>query len=1039
MSIYGSDLCPSLQLVGGFRKRKRRGGAESEGTNDGILGLATTPTDDPAVKKIQTKLLENLQKLKGMKANFKDFFTGLEEGIHADSKLVGGAGPIYSDNVPSNWTPGRIKGKNQYFITPDGIAVLVKPRPPPPKSDLDNFLMALDFIASQIPGVNVLVAIGKMIDKAVKGEAVTWQDGLGLALDVVGTLAVFAPGATAAISSAKNVATGILKTAASVVGQTVTKGITAITKGLKVITSATTAAIKQGAQILFKGLAKVRGISTSATAKLNNPNIWSKAFNTFREGLAKAGKFGLSISQKTGKVIGKAVIKKVVPLTKELKTPLTNKLLKVLQKHGFTDATLKGRFTKSVLKSFEKSLGKKLTENIESEFYNSLVPANEKIEEPIEVSSAAKNFEPFEFVDDDGEMGFFTGKQFNERANYYILLQLNALEEGDEYDLDEIIQNAYDLTMEEANTLEPAIDVGEVEATVKSLADASSQVVNTPHFSTPYDSPYSYYATDSQLARLLTNERFVTGSAPSYGWFEPYEQDSIVNKIKNDPNVERVFRDYFNALKSQYGNGIPITQFTKIGRITRDEFYALLKKVYSDYVDEKNIEYKGTVGTGSTNDYTGFDGFDQNSRKMVFQLPSITKVLSHAIEIAETGVSHQAYSDDSELRQIHRTTETARAELLKQYNKLQFFGLDDVNRFIGLDSKQIQLELEFRPVLNRQEAGDRFNEVSPLAIPNVYSFDRTLLSLNRSITNSSSMRPDEVFNGRSVDSILTLFENNLPSTQIGLFTPKEFMDQWFQYFVYLIGGGRIPVGNETKSIQSEDGGAVIKALDWGLNGVLLESATGVPPIYYSSMEDYTKWSETFIQVIPHEAKNREEDFKRQQEELARLEKEIALENEKLREAEANHIPPEEVIEQEVKVLTNEEPAPVQPPVESVPAPVEPAVEPVEPAVEPVPVKPAVETKLDEIDKELESLQVEPNRVETNRYDGLVVLPKVKTRITVEKPVIPKPIKRVNKDLTNEYKITSLLLRKAEQLNQKGDVKKLKKQLRAILENNSHHS
>lgn len=479
----------------------------ADGSNLQALLSSPSATKEEADEK--QRIIEGLQVLVKKKPDFTDFMYGFSNGVEEAKdelqlqggsynpkklikkvrksfELIGGANEIFIENVPSNWSPGRVVGNRQYFTTPDNKTVLLRPKPLPPPShpsSLDGFVQVMDLVLGLVPGVNVLWSISKMVDKAVRGEPVTLMDGLDLVMSVVGSIPL--------------------------VG-TAAKGLTGLSKGVKVLT--TTSKVTTTSRMLA-GLAKV-----ASTAG----NVYKKA--------EKAVKVVLN-----GKRV-KGVINLYTKWAKaQPHAQVSAKLIKALKINTNTipGVMLAGTIENTSLR-IQTEISKRMNNSAALDF-----PEIPKITEPVELTPQEKEMmDAFEVYKEREELGYVNNEFFNARIAYYFFLLLQSVIDEPMIDIDLIMAEAYEYAKLEAETGTEAFGLTQDDQiNPNQLASALVQV--KPVRPKDLYAPLKVFNKDEYFKLI---KPYATLDGGEY-LFNEEQQDPLANFIKNNKSINKLIDD----------------------------------------------------------------------------------------------------------------------------------------------------------------------------------------------------------------------------------------------------------------------------------------------------------------------------------------------------------------------------------------------------------------------------------------------------------------------------------------------------------------
>ena len=406
--------------------------------------------------------------------------------VRKSFELIGGANEIFIENVPSNWSPGRVVGNRQYFTTPDNKTVLLRPKPLPPPShpsSLDGFVQVMDLVLGLVPGVNVLWSISKMVDKAVRGEPVTLMDGLDLVMSVVGSIPL--------------------------VG-TAAKGLTGLSKGVKVLT--TTSKVTTTSRMLA-GLAKV-----ASTAG----NVYKKA--------EKAVKVVLN---------GKRVKGVINLYTKWAKAqPHAQASAKIIKALKINTNTIPGAMLAGTIENTSSRIQTEISKRINNSAAMDF-PEIPKITEPVELTPQEQEMmDAFEVYKEREELGYVNNEFFNARIAYYFFLLLQSVIDEPMIDIDLIMAEAYEYAKLEAETGTEAFGLTQdYQINPNQLASALVQVKSVR--------PKDLYAetkvfNKDEYFKLI--KPYATFNGNEY-LFSEEQQDPLANFIKNNKSINKLIDD----------------------------------------------------------------------------------------------------------------------------------------------------------------------------------------------------------------------------------------------------------------------------------------------------------------------------------------------------------------------------------------------------------------------------------------------------------------------------------------------------------------
>lgn len=613
--------------------------------------LLSSPSATPEEAAEKQRILDGLKVLVKKKPDFTDFMYGFTNGveeakdeveninlqggsynpkkfaksIRKSFELVGGAGEIFLENVPSNWSPGRVVGNRQYFTTPDNKTILIRPKPLPPPTHptgLDGFVQAMDLVLSLVPGFNVLWSIGKMVDKAVRGEPVTLMDGLDLVMSVIGSIPLIG---------------------------TAAKGLTGLSSGIKVIS--TGSKVTTTAR-LIAGVSKIASATGAVFSKAQ------KAVQTVLNG--KRVKGVINLYDKWYKL-----------------QPHAQASAKIIKFFKVNTTTVKGQLIAGTIENSSKRIQTEIAKRTNNSATLDF-PELPKITEPVELTADEKEMlDAFDAYKDKEELGYVNNEFFNARIAYYFFLLLQSVIDDDTINIDLLMAEAYEFAKLEAETGTEAFGLTKDDKiNPNQLASALVQVKRIQ--------PKSIYTqakpfNKEEYYKILKPYITYYENSGSY-MFNEGQQEPLANFVRDNKSINKLIDE-------------SMVEYDNYGYFkSRKEFIDAIQDDLVNAIRSRNTTVYSSGGITALN---GYDTTDKSGYPL-FNVP--LPDFHYIINQAETGMSKDAFADQSEQSAIYRVTQQAEEEFSKLFKEKAGLKLIFESGKSYLNITEIDFKGSFEPV-----------------------------------------------------------------------------------------------------------------------------------------------------------------------------------------------------------------------------------------------------------------------------------------------------------------------------------------------------
>ena len=574
--------------------------------------------------------VENI-KLQGGSYNPKKFAKSLRKSF----ELVGGANEIFLENVPSNWTPGRVVGNRQYFTTPENKTILIRPKPLPPPTHpagLDGFVQAMDLVLSLVPGFNVLWSIGKMVDKAVRGEPVTLMDGLDLVMSVIGSIPLIG---------------------------TAAKGLTGLSSGIKVIS--TGSKVTTTAR-LIAGVSKIASATGAVFSKAQ------KAVQTVLNG--KRVKGVINLYDKWYKL-----------------QPHAQASAKIIKFFKVNTTTVKGQLIAGTIENSSKRIQTEIAKRTNNSAALDF-PELPKITEPVELTADEKEMlDAFDAYKEKEELGYVNNEFFNARIAYYFFLLLQSVIDDDTINLDLLMAEAYEFAKLEAETGTEAFGLTKDDKiNPNQLASALVQVKRIQ--------PKNVLATPKpfnkeEYYKILKPYITYYENSGSY-MFNEGQQEPLANFVRDNKSINKLIDE-------------SVVEYENYGYFKSRKEY--IDAIQDDLVNAIRSRNTTVYSSGGITALNGYDTTDKSGYPL-FNVP--LPDFHYIINQAETGMSKDAFSDQSEQSAIYRVTQQAEEEFSKLFKEKAGLRLVFESGKSYLTITEIDFRGSFEPVQTREAIREEF-------------------------------------------------------------------------------------------------------------------------------------------------------------------------------------------------------------------------------------------------------------------------------------------------------------------------------------------